>query len=111
MCSQRFLWSRLSILVLCAASVSLGKVPIALSQPRFPSRSQTVHSQQLPVNSESSQPITESPRLPCLDSSRECIEQLTQAAIANSPELVTLDEQIALVNERVELMGDRIDYR
>ncbi len=45
-----------------------------------------------------------------MDSSGECIEQLTQAAIANSPELVTLDEQIALVNERVELMGDRINY-
>ncbi len=77
-----------------------------------------VNSQQLTVNSESSQPITESPRLPvsesprlpCLDSSPDCISQLTEAAIANSPELVTLDEQIALVNERVELMGDRIDY-
>ncbi len=45
------LWSRLPIVVLCAASVSLGKVPIALSQPKPPSRSQTVHSQQLPVNS------------------------------------------------------------
>ncbi len=32
------------------------------------------------------------------------------AAIANSPELVTLDEQIALIDERVGLMGDRIDY-
>ena len=75
-------------------------------------------SQQLPVNSESSQsitesprlPVSESPRLPCLDSSPDCISQLTEAAITNSPELVTLDEQIALVNERVGLMGDRIDY-
>ncbi len=33
-----------------------------------------------------------SPRLPCLDSSPDCISQLTQAAIANSAELVTLDE-------------------
>ncbi len=135
------LWSRLPIVVLCAASVSLGKVPIALSQPKPPSRSQTVHSQQLPVNShhqfavrssqfgvstpESVEQSQNSPNpnsnpnyelrttnseLPCLDSSGECIEQLTQAAIANSPELVTLDEQIALVNERVVLMGDRIDY-
>ena len=75
-------------------------------------------SQQLPVNSDPSQPITESPRLPvsespslpCLDSSPDCISQLTEAAIANSPELVTLDEQIALIDERVGLMGDRIDY-
>ncbi len=114
-------WSKLPILALCAASVSLGKVPMALSQPKPPSRSQTVHSQQLPVNSESvpnselrpalaaAKPPPNS-ELPCLDSSRECIEQLTQAAIANSPELVTLKSQIALVNERVELMGDRINY-
>ena len=72
-----------------------------------------VSSQQLTVNSDPifypKSKIQNS--LPCLDSSGEWIEQLTQAAIANSPELVTLDEQIALVNERVELMGDRIDYR
>ena len=29
--------------------------------------------------------------LPCLDSSRECVEQLTEAAIASSPKLKTLD--------------------
>ena len=29
--------------------------------------------------------------LPCLDSSRECVEELTQQAIANSPKLKTLD--------------------
>ncbi len=71
-----------------------------------------VSSQQLTVNSDPifypKSKIQNS--LPCLDSSGEWIEQLTQAAIANSPELVTLDEQIALVNERVGLMGDRIDY-
>ncbi len=108
------LWSRLPIVVLCAASVSLGKVPIALSQPKSPSWSQTVNSQQLPVTSETPTLMTDDwslmTELPCLDSSHECIEQLTIAAIANSPELVTLDEQIALVNERVELMGARIDY-
>ncbi len=115
------LWSRLPIVVLCAASLSLGKVPIALSQPKPPSWSQTVHSQQLPVTSETPTLMTDSvsvsdegasdwsltTELPCLDSGSECIEQLTTAAIANSPELVTLDEQIALVNERVGLMGAR----
>ncbi len=77
-----------------------------------------VNSQQLPVNSEPSQPITESPSLPvsqspslpCLDSSPECVSQLTEAASANSAELVTLESQIALIDERVGLMGDRIDY-
>ncbi len=102
MCSQRFLWSRLPILVLCAASLSLGKVPIALSQPKSPSWSETA-TRDL-NNSELRTPNSE---LPCLDSSPDCISQLTEAAIANSPELVTLDEQIALVNERVGLMGAR----
>ena len=56
--------------------------------------------------------------LPCLDSSSECVEQLTEAAIAggalsaiaHSPKLKKLDERIALIDERLELMGDRKDY-
>ena len=48
--------------------------------------------------------------LPCLDSSKECVEQLTQSAIANSPKLKKLEERIALIDERLELMGDRKDY-
>ncbi len=103
------LWSRLPIVALCAASVSLGLVPMALCQPT--SWSETGNSQQSTVNPFlTSELLTPNSELPCLDSSRECIEQLTQAAIANSAELVTLDEQIALIDERVELMGDRIDY-
>ncbi|WP_233220162.1 hypothetical protein [Pleurocapsa sp. CCALA 161] len=50
------------------------------------------------------------PELPCLDSSRECIKQLTEKAIANSPELVTLDEQIALIDKRLVVAGERIEH-
>ncbi|NJL51002.1 MAG: hypothetical protein HC930_00240 [Hydrococcus sp. SU_1_0] len=48
--------------------------------------------------------------MPCLDSSSECIEQLTGKAIANSPELVTLDEQIALIDKRLVVAGERIEH-
>ncbi|HHP7231928.1 MAG TPA: hypothetical protein ACFCUY_13855 [Xenococcaceae cyanobacterium] len=54
-------------------------------------------------------PCTPAP-LPCIDSSNECIEQLTEIAIANSPELVTLDEQIALIDKRLEVAAERIDH-
>jgi predicted ATPase len=50
------------------------------------------------------------PELPCLSSSNECIELLTEKAIANSPELVTLDEQIALIDKRLVLAGERIEH-
>ena len=48
--------------------------------------------------------------LPCFDSSNECIDELTKQAIANSPKLKTLDSRIALIDERLELMGGRKDY-
>ena len=48
--------------------------------------------------------------LPCLDSSSKCIEQLTEKAIANSPELVTIDEQIALINKRLAVAEKRIEH-
>ena len=35
---------------------------------------------------------------------------LTEKAIANSPELVTLDEQIALIDKRLVLAGERIEH-
>ncbi|WP_246141935.1 hypothetical protein [Hyella patelloides] len=48
--------------------------------------------------------------LPCLSSSSECVELLAAKAIANSPELVTLDEQIALIDERLVVAEKRIDH-
>ncbi len=45
-----------------------------------------------------------------MSSSSECIELLAAKAIANSPELVTLDEQIALIDKRLVVAEKRIDH-
>ncbi len=45
-----------------------------------------------------------------MSSSNECIELLAAKAIANSPELVTLDEQIALIDKRLVVAEKRIDH-
>jgi hypothetical protein len=54
-------------------------------------------------------PSTQAP-LPCIDSSSECIELLTAKAIANSPELVTLNEQITLIDRRLVVAEERIEH-
>lgn len=92
---------------------------MAHSQPKLPSWSGTVISDQLPVtndqlpvNSEKL-PVESEPSpnpLPCLNSSPECISQLTEAAITNSSKLKNLDDRIALINQRLELMAQRIDH-
>jgi hypothetical protein len=48
--------------------------------------------------------------LPCLDSSPECVEQLTNAAIAHSNELKTIDDRIELLNRRLGLAEEGINY-
>ena len=48
--------------------------------------------------------------LPCLNSSTKCIEQLTEKAIANSGELQTLEERIGLLDRRLSLAGESINY-
>ncbi len=48
--------------------------------------------------------------LPCLDSSDECIDLLTDKAIANSPELETLEARIGLLDRRLGLAGESINY-
>ena len=45
-----------------------------------------------------------------MSSSSECIELLTAKAIASNPELVTLDEQIALIDKRLVVAGERIEH-
>jgi hypothetical protein len=48
--------------------------------------------------------------LPCLNSSPQCIEALTQHAIANSPELKTLETQTNLLDQRLKVASESIDY-
>ncbi len=54
--------------------------------------------------------ISNSQELPCLDISSECIEKLTEKAIANSSELAILNQQIALIDRRLEVAGKRIEH-
>lgn len=39
--------------------------------------------------------------LPCLNSSAECVEQLTESAIASSPELKVIDERVELIGKKI----------
>ncbi len=106
--TRSLLWLkvRLPMVALYAALNGSVSLPMALSQPKLPSWSETANSQQSTVNSEE-QLTTE---LPCLDSSEECVGKLTEQAIASSPKLKTLDSRIALIDERLELMSGRKDY-
>ena len=46
----------------------------------------------------------------CLNSSDECVQELTEKAIASSFKLETLEERIALIEERLAVAEDRIEY-
>ena len=52
----------------------------------------------------------DSQELLCLVSSSECIDQLTERAIANSSELAILNQQIALIGQRLEVAEKRIEH-
>jgi hypothetical protein len=45
-----------------------------------------------------------------VDSSAECVDRLIQSSIERSPKLKLLDDRIALVNQRLEIAAQRIDY-
>ena len=42
--------------------------------------------------------------------SKECVEQLTERAIANSSKLKLLGEKITIIEQQLELLGKRIEY-
>jgi hypothetical protein len=75
---------------------------MAHSQPKLPSwsgeREATGNSESIPNP------------LPCFDSSKQCVEELTEAAVSNSPELKLLGEKITIVEQQLELLGKRIEY-
>ena len=80
--------------------------PMAQSQSKSRSWSRTVNSQQSSVNS---QQLTVETAF-CLNSGDECVQELTEKAIANSHKLKTLAERITLIEQRLELAEDRIEY-
>ena len=48
--------------------------------------------------------------LPCIDSSNQCVQQLTKKAIALSPKLKQSESRIALIEQRLAVTEERIDY-
>ena len=99
-------WQRLRLLtlVLFVGLNGWGRPPMVRSQPSL--RLWLGNEEQATGNSE----IVVETELPCLDSSTDCLEQLTQRAITSSPKLKTLNSRIALIDERLALMAERIDY-
>ena len=80
---------------------------MAASQSKSRSWSETVNSQQSSAGN--SQQLTVETAF-CLNSSNECVQELTEKAIANSHKLKTLEERITLIDQRLELAEDRIEY-
>jgi hypothetical protein len=54
--------------------------------------------------------IGEKKKLPCSNSSSECVEQLTEQAIANSNKLQQSESRIAAIERRLAVTEERIDY-
>lgn len=55
-----------------------------------------------------SQPLSNN--LPCLDSTSDCVDQLTELAVNNSLEIEALNSQIGMLGDRDHLLSDRINY-
>ena len=72
---------------------------MAVSQSKFSFSSKTVNTHQLTIEAAF-----------CLNSSDECVQELTEKAITNSHKLKTLTARITLIEERLELAEDRIEY-
>ncbi|MBE9044909.1 TolC family protein [Pleurocapsales cyanobacterium LEGE 10410] len=75
---------------------------MAHSQPKLPSWSNQIEK---PNESDA-----ENKEIPCLNSSKLCVGQLTERAIANSFKLQQSESRIALIEQRLEVTEDRIDY-
>ncbi len=70
-------------------------------EPKLPLWSHQIETQ--PVKREKNQ-------LPCLNSSSECVKQITFKAIANSTKLKQSESRITLIEQRLAVIEDRIDY-
>ncbi len=103
-------WHKLKLptLVLFVVLNSSVRIPMAASQQKLPLWQEVGNREQGIGNREQTTAIA--PKFPCLDSSNECVEKLTQSAIANSSKLKHLDEKIALIDDRLKVMADLIDY-
>ena len=62
------------------------------------------------MNQTETQPEEREKNLPCLNSSSKCVKQITSRAIANSPKLKQSKSRIALIDQRLAVTEERIDY-
>ena len=100
--SLPFQLSNLPMLVLYAVLIGSVNPPMAHSQPKSRSWSKPIETQK--ENS------AENKEIPCLNSSNECVEQLTKQAIANSNKLQQTAERITAIEQRLAVTEDRIEY-
>ena len=54
--------------------------------------------------------ITISKQLPCLNSGDECVQKLSEKAIANSKKLELLEKRVTIIDQRLAVAKDWIDY-
>jgi hypothetical protein len=96
-------WHKLKLPMLVLFGVLNGLVnpPMAASQPKLPLWSNQTETQK---------GAREEQQLLCLNSSNECVGQLTNRAIAISSKFKKLEERITIIDERLEATGERIDY-
>ncbi len=95
---------------------------MALSQPKLPSwsisessefgirSSEFFLSSELEIRNSELGKNNNNYQLPCLDSSNQCVQLLTDRAIASSSKLKQTASRIALIEERLALTEERIEY-
>ena len=95
-------WLSLPMLVLLGVLSGSVNPPMAVSQPKSLSWSNPIETQK--------EENAENKKIPCLNSSSECVERFTYRAIANSFKLQQTAERIALIEQRLAVTEERIDY-
>jgi hypothetical protein len=107
---------KLPMLALFVVLNGLVKIPMALSQQKSPSwqdekaeGQRSRGAEEKPIQ-DSLQIPSSSNSLPCIDSGKDCVDKLTESAIAKSNKLKQIEEKIALIDDRLKVVGSRIDY-
>ena len=92
----------LPMLVLLGVLSGSVNPPMAHSQPKSPLWSNQIEKQNVEKE--------ENRGIPCLNSSEQCVERLTERAIANSFKLQQTADRITLIEQRLAVTEDRIEY-
>ena len=94
----------LNLPMLALFAVLIGSVnpQMALSQPKSRSWSKPIGKQK--------ENAVENKEIPCLNSRNQCVERLTELAIANSNKLQQTSDRITAIEQRLAVTEDRIEY-